>query len=90
MLITIVLFFIFAIPVVFAIQPLLGPAVSMPHETEHSLDSLKRKKQLLYRQIKELELEYGLGLIPENEFAQLRQELKMRVSDVMEKMRKHS
>lgn len=84
---TIVLFLIFAVPVIFAVQPLLGPKVSIPQDADVSQDSLKRKKQLLYRQIKELELENSLGLIHENEFTYIRQELKKQVSEIIKEMR---
>ncbi|MDP7072882.1 MAG: hypothetical protein QF430_08395 [Candidatus Marinimicrobia bacterium] len=87
---TIVLLFVFAVPVIFAVQPMLGPRLTIPQDTGRSPESLKRKKQLLYRQIKELELEHGLGLVPENEFNTLRQELKKQVSEIMEAIRKHS
>jgi len=44
---------------------------------------MREKKQVLYQQIKELELEYGLGLIPEDEYSAMRQELKQHVANIM-------
>ncbi len=79
----IVLLFIFGIPVIFALQPLFGAKFDLPSDVHYNLESLKRRKRILYQRIKELELEYGLGLIPEAEFSAIRSELKQKVSVIM-------
>jgi hypothetical protein len=82
----IVLIFVFGIPIIFAVQPLFGPKVELPSDVQLTLESLKRRKRILYQQIKELELEYGLGLIPEAEFSAIRNTLKQKVSGIMTEM----
>jgi hypothetical protein len=48
---------------------------------------LKRKKLLIYRQIKELEMEYDIGNINENDFISGRATLKKEVSEVIAKLK---
>ncbi|MBT3216404.1 MAG: hypothetical protein HOD97_00130 [Candidatus Marinimicrobia bacterium] len=79
----IVLVIIFGIPVGFALQPLFAPKLDMISEDQNTFEANERKKQVLYQQIKELELEYGLGLIPEDEYSAMRQELKQHVANIM-------
>lgn len=73
---------IFIVPTVFAIQPLLLPKIE---EEDEMLDrgALKRKKIILYRQIKELEMEFDIGNINEDDFQATRTELKQEVSAVI-------
>lgn len=72
----------FILPVIFVIQPLFLPKID---EEEHVLDrnALKRKKLILYRQIKELEMEFDIGNINEDDFKASRAELKQEVSSVI-------
>ena len=44
---------------------------------------MKRKKIILYRQIKELEMEFDIGNINEDDFQATRTELKQEVSAVI-------
>lgn len=85
---SIVLIFIFAIPAVFAIQPLLGNRLEKPSEAESQINLLQRRKQVLYRQIKELELEHGLGLVTDSEFESLRGGIKQQVSLILSELKK--
>ena len=48
---------------------------------------LKRKKLLIYRQIKELEMEYDIGNINENDFISGRATLKKEVSEVIAELK---
>ncbi|MBT4148794.1 MAG: hypothetical protein HOE46_00300 [Candidatus Marinimicrobia bacterium] len=50
------------------------------------LSSLKRKKRLLYRQIKELEMEFDIGNINQKDLETSRKELKVEVSEVITKI----
>jgi hypothetical protein len=73
---------IFIVPTVFVIQPLFLPKIE---EKDEMLDrgALKRKKLILYRQIKELEMEFDIGNINEDDFQATRTELKQEVSAVI-------
>ena len=54
---------------------------------ESTLNSLKRKKKILYRQIKEAEMEYEMGNLSEEDFIRTRQMLKQEVSQTLEEQR---
>lgn len=77
----------FILPVIFVIQPLLMSEVEKEEEIEN-FELLKRKKLILYRQIKELEMEYDLGNIDDLDFKTFRNELKQEVSLVISQMKK--
>ena len=72
----------FILPLIFVIQPLLLQKIE---EKDETLDrgTLKRKKIILYRQIKELEMEFDIGNINEDDFQAIRTELKQEVSAVI-------
>ncbi len=75
----------FILPVIFVLQPLFLPHLGKPEE-EVDDSALKRKKLLLYRQIKELEMEFEIGNINEVDFHESRSALKQEVSEVMAKL----
>ena len=72
----------FVVAVIFVLQPLflsdLGKIV-----VELDKNVLKRKKLLLYRQIKELEMEYEIGNINDEDFDSNRALLKQDVSAII-------
>ena len=72
----------FVVAVIFVLQPLflsdLGKIV-----VELDKNVLKRKKLLLYRQIKELEMEYEIGNINDEDFHSNRALLKQEVSAII-------
>ncbi len=72
----------FILPLIFVIQPLFLQKIE---EKDATLDrgTLKRKKIILYRQIKELEMEFDIGNINEDDFQATRTELKQEVSAVI-------
>jgi|TARA_B100000029_G_scaffold502818_1_gene578730 hypothetical protein len=72
----------FILPLIFVIQPLFLQKIE---EKDETLDrgTLKRKKIILYRQIKELEMEFDIGNINEDDFQATRTELKQEVSAVI-------
>ena len=81
----ILLFFI--LPIIFVLEPLFFSKLdSRPNDDTYSI--LKRKKILLYRQIKELEMEYDIGNISDKDYMQLRDSLKQEVSLVISKLKK--
>ncbi len=77
---------LFILPVIFALQPLFLPRIEKMH-IQLDVAELKRKKLLIYRQIKELEMEYDIGNINENDFISGRATLKKEVSEVIAKLK---
>lgn len=71
----------------FCIQPLFFPRMAQYSPEESTLNSLKRKKKILYRQIKEAEMEYEMGNLSEEDFIRTRQMLKQEVSQTFEEQR---
>ena len=76
----------FVVAVIFVLQPLflsdLGKIV-----VELDINVLKRKKLLLYRQIKELEMEHDIGNINDKDFTEMRDELKKEVSELISQIK---
>ena len=56
------IFIPFALSILYVIEPLFMSKLANSYESEDQ-KSLKRKKTMLYRQIKELEMEYDIGNI---------------------------
>ena len=78
---------IFAAPLIYSLQPLLLyriNVVSKPYDKE----ILKRKKILLYRQIKELEMEFDIGNLNKEDFLLRRSEIKAEVSEIITRIKK--
>ncbi|MBC8345353.1 MAG: hypothetical protein ISR82_02105 [Candidatus Marinimicrobia bacterium] len=73
---------LFILPVIFVIQPLFLPMIAKKN-IQVDVTSLKRKKLLIYRQIKELEMEFDIGNINEQDFSSGRADLKREVSEVI-------
>ena len=73
---------LFILPVIFVLQPLFLPRIEKM-QIQLNVADLKRKKLLIYRQIKELEMEYDIGNINENDFISGRATLKKEVSEVI-------
>ena len=78
---------IFIVPIIYSIQPLFLPAITM-RNTSDNRSALSRKKNILYRQIKELEMEYDIGNLDKQDFLLRRSELKAEVSSVLYKLKK--
>ena len=78
-------FIFFVLPVIFAIQPLFLNKIKNL-ENQVDISSLKRRKRILYRQIKELEMEFDIGNINQKDFEVSRKELKIEVSEVISKL----
>ena len=78
---------VFLIPIMYSIQPLLLPKISTV-KTSNSNDVLRRKKIVLYRQIKELEMEYDIGNLDKEDFINRRSELKTEVSEIIAELKK--
>ena len=78
---------VFIVPIIYSIQPLFLPAITM-RNTSDNRSALSRKKNILYRQIKELEMEYDIGNLDKQDFLLRRSELKTEVSSVLYKLKK--
>ena len=80
-------FIIFILPIIYVVEPFFmqgfGKIISL-----ESLEILKRKKIILYRQIKELEMEYDIGNLESDDFKNRRAELKSEVSLIIDKIKK--
>ena len=78
---------VFIVPIIYSIQPLFLPAITM-RNTSDNRSALSRKKNILYRQRKELEMEYDIGNLDKQDFLLRRSELKAEVSSVLYKLKK--
>ncbi len=76
---------IFIAATYYAVQPLFEAYVPAT-ETDEYIESLLLKKRVLYRQIKELELDYDLGNIALADYTKVRDELKLEVSSLIDKI----
>jgi hypothetical protein len=65
----------------------LLPALTI-RKTSNNTSALSRKKNILYRQIKELEMEYDIGNLDKEDFLIRRSELKAELSNVLYKLKK--
>ena len=77
----------FILPIIFVLQPLLLDRIKNV-DYKIDLSSLKRKKRLLYRQIKELEMEFDIGNVNKDDFEIARKDLKIEVSEVIATLNK--
>ena len=74
------------ISVFYVIQPLFLEKVK--YSVDETILSLKREKTILYRSIKELEMEFDIGNIDKVEFEKRRNLLKNEVSIILNKLKK--
>ena len=80
------IFFFTILSVLYVIQPLFLEEVK--YSVDESILSLKREKIILYRNIKELEMEFDIGNIDKVEFEKRRNLLKNEVSIILNKLKK--
>ena len=80
------IFFFTIISVLYVIQPLFLEKVK--YSVDETILSLKREKTILYRSIKELEMEFDIGNIDKVEFEKRRNLLKNEVSIILKKLKK--
>ena len=80
------IFFFTIISVFYVIQPLFLEKVK--YSVDETNLSLKREKTILYRSIKELEMEYDIGNLESDDFKNRRAELKSEVSLIIDKIKK--
>ena len=78
---------IFVAPIIYSIQPLLLSKINVINNA-YDKDLLKRKKIILYRQIKELEMEFDIGNLDKDDFLLRRSEIKAEVSEIIASLKK--
>ena len=78
---------IFVAPLIYSIQPLLLSKINVINNV-YDKDLLKRKKIILYRQIKELEMEFDIGNLNKDDFLLRRSEIKAEVSEIIASLKK--
>ena len=78
---------IFVAPLIYSIQPLLLSKINVINKA-YDKDLLKRKKIILYRQIKELEMEFDIGNLNKDDFLLRRSEIKAEVSEIIASLKK--
>ena len=78
---------IFVTPLIYSVQPLLLSKINVVNNS-YDKDLLKRKKIILYRQIKELEMEFDIGNLNKEDFLLRRSEIKAEVSEIIASLKK--
>ena len=81
-----IIIFFFTIGIMFIVQPLIESPGAMPQPV-FDVDEMKRKKQILYRQIKELETDFSVGKLSQEDYQKSRDILKRNGSDIIQQIR---
>ena len=76
----------FILSMIYAIEPLFMSKLVNINKSDDQ-KSLKRKKVMIYRQIKELEMEHDIGNINDKDFTEMRDELKKEVSELISQIK---
>ena len=85
---SVVIIFIFILVIVYIMQPLLLEKDITIEDTQDTKESFLQRKKILYRQIKELDLDYQLGNVLEQDYINSRNDLKKEVSDILSVLNK--
>lgn len=85
---SVVIIFIFILVIVYIMQPLLLEKDIMIEDTQDIKESFLQRKKILYRQIKELDMDYQLGNVVEQDYIHSRNDLKKEVSDILSVLNK--
>ncbi|MAV69850.1 MAG: hypothetical protein CMG04_03500 [Candidatus Marinimicrobia bacterium] len=67
-------------------EPLFDMDLKSEYQNEDNNYELNQRKEILYRQLKELELDHEIDNIAENDFIAERQNLKKEVSTILNKL----
>jgi hypothetical protein len=78
---------IFAGTVIYSVQPLIHPVSVDYKKQDDDIASLIIRKRILYRAIKELEMDYEVGKLSEDDFSKSRLEFKSEISEIMVTLR---
>lgn len=82
------IFLIFVGMIWYIMEPFLSHRTRTNPSLDETITDLNLKKRSLYRQIKELEMDYEVGNIMESDYTQSRLELKRDVSDIIDHLKK--
>ena len=80
------IFISFVLSMIYAIEPLFMSKLVNINKSDDQ-KSLKRKKVMIYRQIKELEMEYDIGNINDKDFSEMRYDLKKEFSELISQIK---
>lgn len=72
----------------FVIQPLFQKPLSAPLSQDGSADALKLRKDVVYQQIKEAEMEFEMGNLSRKDFEATRNQLKQEAAEILAQLRK--
>lgn len=73
---------LFIVSAIYTVYPLFQPVLPLSSEVEKR-ETLQLEKRVLYREIKELDIDYELGNISQADYTQAREELKRSVSKII-------
>ncbi|MFQ6676917.1 MAG: hypothetical protein ACE5D0_01235 [Fidelibacterota bacterium] len=85
---SIIVFFIFILVAIYITQPLLFKNDITIKDTGNTKESFLQRKKILYRQIKELDMDYQLGNLQEGDYITSRNDLKKEVSEILSVLNK--
>ncbi len=85
---SIVFLIIFILVIVYIIQPMLLEKDITIENTQSTTESFLQRKKILYKQIKELDMDYQLGNVLEQDYINTRNDLKREVSEVLSVLNK--
>ncbi len=80
---SIIMFIVFVAVLFFIIQPLFLDGNIVFEDTQESRETLLQSKKILYRLIKELDMDYQLGNVQEEDYIRSRNNYKKEVSDIL-------
>jgi len=80
----------FFLVLAFIIQPLFLTSKHLPGKKDISLDILRLRKTVIYRQIKEAEMEFEMGSLSKEDFERTRNQLKEEASQIIGKIRERT
>jgi hypothetical protein len=83
----IMIFCVFIGSIIYVVLPLFDQELQ-PLKNVNNLDSLQIRKRTIYRDIKELEMDFELGKIDDSDFKNTRSELKQEVAGVIAELNK--
>lgn len=84
-----IILIMFGAVTILVIQPLFIDQMIHLIDKNAEKNSLEQRKKILYRQIKDLEMDHQMGNLSELEFTQQRSDLKKEVSQIITELKAH-
>jgi uncharacterized membrane protein len=79
----------FVFLVIFIVQPLFASQAAIHTDSENDkMQTLQLRKEILYRQIKEAEMEHDMGNLSDEDYKRTRQQLKEEASQIIDLLEK--